>query len=568
VINVIVASNVVSLSRFVFVFPVNCFDSSLTEVLCEAKSIEVLSLNGLGSADGCENKVTFPLSGVLLFNTIGGTLPECVWHLRNLNVLHAVGNELRGELVPELSNTSHITDVSLSHNRLSGIVPLGFQKIQNVDLSNNQFTGKYSASEELWSQQKLNLEINRLSGELEVSKLWNVTELDVLRGNMISCNTIPSNDDFEADYICGSADLNESYNVFIFAVAAAGCAVMLLLLLSMSDMEPVNKDQWLLMRVNGHVWRLRGYLTHVAAAAKDNQGNFLLKPISVLCAKFRAIMFLFVLLFLIVIVLCVPIYIVRGSADGSAWSTHVDTYAWFWTFAYLRGTVPAVVILVAWGALLGVFYVHIWTTLFEDLKQTLLSLFPWLTKNDADHCDTITADALCQDGTKDAAGTRDYDECCEDDPNKVTWVAVVAVLLNATVSIAVNTLYIIATQQPLSPLELFGIQTSLAVFRLIYSLTIFPLLSSFNTSRVANIRFRGRLQLVSNLVIPCVVTLFASPSCFQVRFLEQTLLFFVLLRITMCSINILGTDCGSGYVEHTLYDGYLSRTTVSPWTVF
>ena len=93
-------------------FPVNCFDSSLTEVLCEAKSIEVLSLNGLGSADGCGNKVTFPLSGVLLFNTIGGTLPECVWHLRNLNVLHAVGNELRGELVPALAMAAGITAVS------------------------------------------------------------------------------------------------------------------------------------------------------------------------------------------------------------------------------------------------------------------------------------------------------------------------------------------------------------------------------------------------------------------------------------------------------------------------
>ena len=77
----------------------NCFDEKLPLALCSAWQVEVLSLNGLRAAEGCADRVVVPLLGVGLFNTIGGTVPSCVWALRNLSVLHLTGNGLSGQLV-------------------------------------------------------------------------------------------------------------------------------------------------------------------------------------------------------------------------------------------------------------------------------------------------------------------------------------------------------------------------------------------------------------------------------------------------------------------------------------
>jgi hypothetical protein len=152
---------------------VNCFKDELPSGICEARTIEVMSLNGLGAAEGCKNTVKFPISDVALFNTIGGTLPECIWHLRNLTVLHLTGNALTGKLVKQLPHYSRMTDLSLSHNKFSGEIPLDVQMVQKVDLSYNQFTGKYedSTDNDYWRNSQLNLEINRLSGQLPLSKL-------------------------------------------------------------------------------------------------------------------------------------------------------------------------------------------------------------------------------------------------------------------------------------------------------------------------------------------------------------------------------------------------------------
>ena len=113
---------------------VNCFEEELPPSLCIARQVEVLSLNGLRAAEGCADSVVLPLSGVGLFNTIGGTVPACVWALRNLSVLHLTGNGLSGELIRSLPANSQIVDLSLSHNQLSGTIPLDILNIASLVL--------------------------------------------------------------------------------------------------------------------------------------------------------------------------------------------------------------------------------------------------------------------------------------------------------------------------------------------------------------------------------------------------------------------------------------------------
>lgn len=418
--------------------------------MCEATTIEVLSLNGLRAAAGCSNPIKIPFSGVSLFNTVGGTVPECVWHLLNLTTLHLTGNGLTGSVISQLPEHSSLTDLSLSHNQFSGAIPLHVQEVRRVDFSHNQFSGKYEENMIVWKNNYVDLEINRLSGQLSVSKLKNVSEVNILRGNMFSCETVPANDNFSEDYICGSEDLNESLLVFVVAIAVTCCVAMM---------------TYLMNHLFAPIWSL-----------KQNADSFI-EPIMVLCDKFKMILRLFSVLLLLMLVSGAPIYVVRGTSE-EAFSTHTNTYAWFWTLAYLRGIVPTAFIVCSWFVTVTACFCRI-------------VLYP-----------------LVQDSEAHENGSSSQ--------VKSHGLIVLSLFANGSIMITVNALYIYATQQPLSTAILFCMQLSLAVFRLGYSYSALPFLSQPVADPIANIRFRLRLLIVNNLVIPCLVTAFASPSCFEV----------------------------------------------------
>ena len=222
----------------------------------------MLSLNGLGAAEGCANRVVMPLSGVGLSNTVGGTVPPCVWTLRNLSVLHLAGNGLSGELVQSLPASSQLFDLSLSHNRLSGTIPVDILSIANVDLSYNQFGGEYQGRMQYRPDSNISLEINRLSGQLPVSELERVSNgsLSILRGNLFSCNSVPENDDFSRDYVCGSRNLNDSLLVF---ASVFGSAVLLVLLAASVGFINVKQPHRLTAALHSRGVLLWTYLTYL-----------------------------------------------------------------------------------------------------------------------------------------------------------------------------------------------------------------------------------------------------------------------------------------------------------------
>jgi hypothetical protein len=466
---------------------VNCFVDELPTAICEASAMEVLSLNGLGAAEGCENTFKFPLSGVSLFNTIGGTLPECVWHMGNLTVLHMTGNELTGQLPLQMPHNSRIVDLSLSHNRFSGSIPRGIQMVKVVDLSFNMFSGTYEDDSLFSGNTLLNLEINRLSGQLPVSKLENVSDLNILKGNMFSCATIPANDGYVDDCMCGSSRLNES--LVVFASALFFCCLVLM----MCVIAAFSRFASGLLR--NQVTRLRSYSTYIDEQVKTSD-TVHLQPIADLSDKLKSIMLLFIKLGFVVFATTLPIYVVKGVDNDHNYSTHSNTYAWIWTLAYMRGLLPSVLILIAWIVLIGVCYHRI------ILTAPLTEDFPVAAAVSSKSIVALSSaeKALENDTIIDDATTR-------------PWI----LLANLTVAIVVNVLYIYSTQQPLSAFSHFGIQLSLAVFRLIYSYWFLPFLSRSIVSPIVNIGFRLRLLIVNNFLIPMVATAFASPACFQVR---------------------------------------------------
>jgi hypothetical protein len=511
---------------------VNCFKNELPEIICGAPQIEVLSLNGLGAAEGCRDTVKFPISGVTLFNTIGGTLPACLWRMRNLSALHVTGNGLTGGLISELPPYSPITDLSLSHNKFSGSIPLGIQRIQRIDLSYNQFSGKYANSLEFWKNSFVNLEINRISGQLPVSKLENVSDLNILKGNMFSCDSIPDNDEHVDNYVCGSESLNESLFVFGSTIVI----ILLLIMLAVSLVFVSSRSASLntvfgISFINVQITRLQKYFSFVGELELKQGGvdNLNLLKIIELSENFGKTVKIFIELGFVMFVIVSPIYIIKSADEDNSYATHANTYAWFWTLAYMHGVVPSSLILMSWVVMITVcFYRMILTPSTEAATSTENTL---TSSNNIDQYDDAAADA---------------------NTLKKHGKIIIYLIVNAAVTIVLNVLYIYSTQQPLPVYFHFGIQFSLAVFRLVYSYCVFPILSRPIIDPVANIGFRLRLLLMDNVIIPCFVTLFTSPACFQVHYSihQPTIYNIIILNDGMMST---GLNCGSRRSEHAIH---------------
>ena len=181
----------------------NCLEVELPVALCAMKKVQVLSLNGLGGAGGCPNSVKIPLLGTLLQSIETAEIPSCLWRLKNLTTLHLSGNGYRGE-ISMTRPASRLNDISLSHNRLGGTIPVAVQTMKKIDLSRNRLVGHVNGvANNSNVDTTLHAQVNRLSGRLPIHDLQQVTDVDILQGNMFSCETIPQNDVSNSGYICG-----------------------------------------------------------------------------------------------------------------------------------------------------------------------------------------------------------------------------------------------------------------------------------------------------------------------------------------------------------------------------
>ena len=468
---------------------VNCFDEEIPHSLCSAEQVEVLSLNGLRAADGCAGRFVVPLSGVALFNTIGGTVPPCVWDMRNLTVLHLVGNGLSGSLATMLPASNRLVDLSISHNQLTGTIPVEFFKVSKLDLSFNQLDGEYTYHSQNILENAINLEINRLSGPLPMSGLEHLSNgsLRILRGNMFSCNTIPDSDEYSRDYVCGSLHLD--YSILAFTSIAGGISiVMLTVIMILRGRETSFKDYNFVCRT---ITLLRMYAVFVqildASRWRTPYSETLLK-IKKLSGTFLEVRRCAVQLLTVILVASVSIYVVKILDISGEYSTHKHTYSWFWSLAYMRGMVPACLLILVWtGAIVACFWrvviLGYYRPIASEVSKVFVNRLPADSQRSTDFYIPI-------------------------------WFGFV---INACITIAVNVLYIFSTQLALKPSVHFAFQLSLSTFRLLYAMIALPMISRSIVSTVANVRFRFFLLTINNLLIPCLVTALTSEPCFQVR---------------------------------------------------
>lgn len=478
----------------------NCMGGSLPSSVCSARRLETLALDGMCAAETCRIKLITGLPTYRLEHTITGGVPRCLYELPRLTTLHISGNGMTGSLPANLSLSPTFVDLGLSHNFLKNDLPSEVQmrRWHNLDLSFNRIGGTL---DENFAPQPvtgtLKLANNRLSGAIPNTILDSLGTVDILDGNLFACkfdrSDLPEQDKKQPSYQCGSNSFNVSY---YFWLSATGALALIVLVYTVREK-------------GGNVTVVGAFVEAVAnlrsilnvTNMKDAAGNEIkhkLRRYKRVCdiSKLFARLAGYVLCFIILVLL--PFYglmAIRGS-------TLKIKYAYRVSIIYMTGTTAAAV------AMLLLILLTIYT----------FFCFAYLLRQFQRQCVMFEKEIEFDQ----FAGSRDsYSAHEKSFTLEKLMVYSSLVLVDVVVVVGANVLFIyvvIYRDDTLLPvaqaaLSLFKILWSNVCSWTIYYLAVYIDFKSRNIRR-AIFSLLFMVTLFNNIVVPCLVVMAASSTCF------------------------------------------------------
>ena len=382
-----------------------------------------------------------------------------------------------------------------------------------MDLSYNKITGKYNHGTP-GPNQSVTLQVNRLSGRLQKKTLELSGYLNILVDNRFSCSTIPSSDLNADDYSCESIDLDKSLYTMMSLLGFLLILFVVVMfyrhyLVNYSSLavgieaEPYALQRLATLLVNGSLYF--GCLDDLNTLTSD---HFLLK-ISNFSEELYAIMKGSVGLCVVSIIMSIPLYSLKiaenGFSDGD-YSTYARMYSWLISAAHISGELPAVLLLLNWGVLMIFFVFFIWR--FSKKYGELF--FERFSASNA---------------------TSDY---------SVTVRMIIVVLCNCGINTLINVVYIFFSSHNTSRTVTVMLQLLLAVWKIFTSLVIVPFLSKPIKDFEKCIKTRLFMFISNSMIIPCLVAMRISPSCFEViRYLHCVFILSITFYVIMSGVNVL-----------------------------
>jgi Leucine-rich repeat (LRR) protein len=449
-----------SLSSFAAVD--NCFEGPLpAETICSSPSLSALVLDGLHSASSCKRGASLSHHAFKL-----GAVPQCLLSMTNLATLHLSGSGLTGSLPTEANVSAVLTDLSLSHNLLTGEIPASIleRDWNKLDLSYNRLAGTlHSARDAPYSNaSEVHLQHNRLSDVIPGS-MQRVGSLYLVENNLFSCrmdrSDVPQQDPGSDKYTCGSDAVNNALYTWLGVALAIGVIAGVT---AYSNQVAERLCGWFGSVRNG---KLRN-LSDLFGAAHT---------LSILGVGSAAYC----------IMVLLPVY----AAVSSYYPTFSYKYAWTVSGVFLTGTTAFVLEIVFMLLQLPICaYVAEWLL--------LRSSSPLLPGGDA----------------VDAHATTRRSES----RTRYTLAVAAVVLFSLAVVTGINVGFVIATLS-LDGRKLTAVQVLLAAFKVGFNNIVVPALENrvrllgtghgFSISQLL-------LVLLNVIVIPCLVVMVISPACF------------------------------------------------------
>lgn len=370
----------------------------------------------------------------------------------------------------------------MSHNKITG----------TYDLL-NVFHGKSAA---------LFLEVNRLSGKFPSSSTSNATgELKALRGNLFGCERVPEEDEYSEDYTCGSRNFEMSLYTFLTMIGVFILTVVILsVIVRRSLTVPTIISNLAQVFSNRQVYVM--YPETVVASASDSALVLRMRRISRFSQDLSAVSRIFVLLFVFHLLTCLPLYIVKfleyGTVD-TTFTTHSYQYRWAVSIVYMKGNVPAVLLMI------------MWLCAVSCVVLLMCPLRKLITASDDDGTApsnprpqpisiTLSAEVVPPTDLQSSGG--------------VTYASIF--ILNAMVTGTVNGVYVYFSNQALASSTHLSIQVAVAVFKVGWNMFVVPVLAKPMKTPTKIVSIELMLLVFNNIVIPSIVTGLTSPACFQV----------------------------------------------------
>jgi hypothetical protein len=453
----------------------NCFRGDLPETICSAYLIEAISMNGLSSGRKCDT-AEFVTTELFSTGLMSGSIPGCVFSLPSLRTLSMAGNGFLGSLAP-LGKASPLVSLSLSYNHIGGTIPASYldPALPSLELVHNRMRGTLSQYRCRFNNTitpcngVLKAAVNRLSGTLPSAVEQDLSNLDVVEGNLFSCTNkkpLPSNDPNSHDTVCGSDDLNASV-ISWSAVAGVVCCAFI--------------SVWYLFAIAGEQHSLKGIFRQKIEPFMAAAVEF--KDLSAVIHLSKELVLTTVTLVVAILLVCIPGYVLLKNLEDGEYGTHKYQLTWLVTGVMLKGWVPAVILLLAWAV-----------------------LAVYVTRRLQTHCLSGIMSSV------------------EQNREAVEWLPpwsqvvglLVVIMISSTLSFLINSSYYYFSIRRSSS-QLIWVQFALSLCRFVIKkgtsmmlkLPIFDSMKIADTASVLSFVF-----FICEVILPCIAYMCAEPSCF------------------------------------------------------
>lgn len=400
-------------------------------------------------------------------------------------------------------------------------------------MSFNRITGRY---------RKLNitdstviLEVNRLSGPLPHSPGFSmVSELKILRDNLFGCDFIPAEDDYSEDYSCASQYLDISMYVFTGIIVVL--AIFVILLVSMRSCY-TNRSKSCVVTACLAVKHQYSRISMLSFVRESIHTPEILNILE-LQQQLKYVAKTFVLIFVGNVMVCVPIYILKfweyGRDDDAFYSTHSYTYSWVLSLAYVTGHFPAATLLFGW---IAVFFICYFLFARAPSSRT------FTTVAGVEISPIFNAKATGSENAVTMTTTTTF------------VLGALGFALNIAIVTTINVFYVISTYRPMSQVEHLFIQIGVASFKFLYNAVLLHnSVKLLKLSHESNVRTQLIFSIFNKILIPCIVTAFTNPSCFQNLVVEPNQIQSA-YSYDFCSVVSLNPDGSQGScLQHSVQE--------------
>lgn len=485
----------------------NCFSGGISSDVCTATALLNLALSGLTSGSSCLMSTSVLGYGLTTVSTVPGSLPSCIFEMPNVAQVNIAGNGMRSGLY-DIPMTSKLRNLTLSYNRLTGTIPVSIQtrsEMNILDLSFNRLKGTieqmtnytFTDGSGLNPETTVNLDSNRLSGSIPAAFSHSTAPLDILEGNIFSCdkNPLPNNDDYHDKYTCGSDDLN----IPLYALVSL-CSVFIAMFgfawykaakdIAISKVSVYSNAVDVCNLCLDYLW-----WTPEKRCLIDSHP--LLGHISLSFYRFRLII---IMLAVFTTVVALPVFLVLKTVENGEYSAVTHQYGWVMSVAYLHNEVPAVVLNCLW--VVTIVFLMAFEFWWYTNRESSLLLLERLLLFLGHYTKFLVIDKASSKHSK-------IDGTLLNVVRKFLFI-----LLNVSIVLVVNALFVTAilTQSRIIQFVVVGL---IVLFKLSWNpVVVFP--------RMAQLRFGSYMILLmvvfNNIIAPILATMAVDVSCFESLF--------------------------------------------------